>query len=75
MINRRLIKKKRLEMHMSQTELALAIGYTDKSIISRIENGKVKDIPLTKAVLLSRVLKIEIQELVKGGFKEKENQS
>lgn len=73
MINRRLIKKRRKELGMSQTDLALAIGYTDKSIISRIENGKVKDIPLTKAVLLSRVLKIEIQELVKGGYRVPEN--
>ena len=73
MINRRIIKKKRKELGMSQTDLALAIGYTDKSIISRIENGKVRDIPLTKAVLLSRVLKIEIQELVKGGYRVPEN--
>lgn len=73
MINRRLIKKRRKELGMSQTDLALAIGYKDKSIISRIESGKVKDIPLTKAVLLSRVLRIEIQELVKGGYKVPEN--
>lgn len=38
------IKQRRLELGLSQTELAKLVGYADKGMISRIENGKV-DLP------------------------------
>lgn len=35
------IKKRRIELEMSQTELAKLMGYADKSMIAKIEAGKV----------------------------------
>lgn len=71
MINRKLIKKKRLELGYSQEDLAIRTGYADKSMISRIENGQVADIPLSKALRLSLILEVEIQDLAKGGYRER----
>ena len=67
MINRRLIKQKRKEFGYSQEDLGIRVGY-DKSNISRIESGAIKDIPLSKALRISKILEIEIQDLVKGGY-------
>ena len=41
------IKKYRLERHLTQTELAEKTGYSDKSMIAKIENGKI-DLPQSK---------------------------
>lgn len=38
------IKKRRTEIGMTQSELAYRVGYSDKGMISKVENGKV-DIP------------------------------
>ncbi len=38
------IKKRRLELNISQQELAEAVGYKGKSMISQVENGLV-DLP------------------------------
>ena len=35
------IKRERIEKGMSQEELARKVGYADKTMISRIENGKI----------------------------------
>jgi DNA-binding XRE family transcriptional regulator len=35
------IKNRRIELGMTQTELAQKVGYADKGMISRVENGKV----------------------------------
>ena len=35
------IKKRRQELGLTQTELATRMGYADKSMISKIESGKV----------------------------------
>lgn len=35
------IKNRRIELNMTQTELAKKVGYADKGMISRVENGKV----------------------------------
>lgn len=42
------IKKYRLQKGLNQTELAELMGYSEKSMISKIENGKVD-------MLLSRI--------------------
>jgi transcriptional regulator with XRE-family HTH domain len=68
MMNRLLIKKKRLEHGYSQEDLAIRVGYATKGTISRIESGQLKDIPISKAIRLSKILEIEIQDLVKGGY-------
>ena len=49
------IKARRLELGMTQTELAEMMGYADKSIISKIESGKV-DITQSKIMKFSGVL-------------------
>ena len=35
------IKSRRVELHMTQSELAAKVGYADKGMISRVENGKI----------------------------------
>lgn len=52
------IKKRRIEIGMSQLDLALAVGYTDRSTISKIESG-VNDITVEKFVEIARALNIE----------------
>ena len=41
------IKNERIKNGWTQTELALKVGYSDKSMIAKIEAGKV-DLPQTK---------------------------
>ena len=49
------IKLLRLEKGWSQTELAKRVGYSDKSMIAKIENGKV-DLPQSKIIEFAEVL-------------------
>ena len=41
------IKKYRIKKGLNQTELAELMGYSEKSMISKIENGKV-DMPISQ---------------------------
>lgn len=50
-----IIRKLRKEMGLTQEELAVRIGYTDRSTIAKIEAGKV-DLPQTKIALFAKVL-------------------
>ena len=49
------IKLRRKELGLSQTELALKVGYADKSMICKIENGEV-DLPYTKIIAFAEAL-------------------
>lgn len=49
------IRRLRQESGMTQTDLAKALGYVDKSIISKIESGKI-DITAKKIMELASVL-------------------
>ncbi len=49
------IKARRNELGLTQTDLALALGYSDKSMISRIEKGRV-DLPQSKIVEFAKAL-------------------
>lgn len=49
------IKQRRLELGLTQQELAEAMGYADKSMIAKIEKGSV-DLPLSKVKEFARVL-------------------
>lgn len=49
------IKARRLELNMTQTELALKVGYKDKSAIAKIEKGKI-DVSQTNVVKFARAL-------------------
>jgi len=50
------IKSRRLELNMSQSTLAEKVGYADKGMISRIENGKV-DLPQSQIEKFAAALK------------------
>ena len=67
-LNGQLIKQRREALKMSQTELAKELGYADRSMISKIENNKLDDIPLSIAVKLSNVLRVEINNIIVGGY-------
>ena len=49
------IKARRLELNMTQTDLALKVGYKDKSAIAKIEKGKI-DVSQTNVVKFARAL-------------------
>lgn len=66
-----IIKKRRLELGISQEELSKKMGYSSKTSISKIEKG-ISDIPLKKIQKLSNFLYIDILKLVKSD-KEKNN--
>lgn len=51
------IKNRRLELKMTQTELAEKVGYADKGMISRIENGKV-DLSQSQVLKFAEALEV-----------------
>lgn len=57
------IKKRRLELHMSQQQLAELTGYADKSMIAKIEKGQV-DLPQSKLEVFAKVLGVKPGELL-----------
>ena len=57
------IKEKRRALGLTQTELALKVGYSEKSSIARIENGLI-DIPLSKVQEFARALDCTASELM-----------
>ncbi len=50
------IKRRRLELNMSQDTLAQLSGYSNRSAIARIENGEI-DLPQSKIVAIAEALK------------------
>lgn len=48
---------------MTQTDLAKKLGYTDKSMISKIENGSI-DLPQSKIISFAEVLNISPSDLM-----------
>lgn len=71
---RELIKVKRMELKLSQQELALMVGYKSRSTISKIESG-VNDIPRSKVKLFAEVLQIPCTELVEESPVEQQEES
>lgn len=57
------IKKRRNELNMTQTELAQKTGYSDKSMIAKIEKGNV-DIPISKIDEFAKALHISAGDLM-----------
>ena len=51
------IKKRRLELGMTQSELAKAAGYENRSSIARIERGDT-NLPQSKIVDIAKALKV-----------------
>lgn len=57
------IKKRRLELDMTQAELASRLGYSHKSTIGKIENG-VNDITQSKIVDFAHALNTTVAYLM-----------
>ena len=57
------IKKRRIKLNMSQQELAEAVGYSGKSMISQVENGLI-DLPITMVKKFAEVLQTEPGDLM-----------
>lgn len=57
------IKKRRLELGMTQSDLAEKLGYSDKSMIAKIENGKV-DLAQSRILAFADALKISPSDLM-----------
>lgn len=57
------IKKRRIELKMSQDFLAHKTGYTDRSSIAKIENGSV-DLSYDKILLFAQALDINPGDLM-----------
>ncbi len=64
------IKKLRIELNMSQEELAKKTGYTDRTSISKIESGRV-DLTHSKVIEFAKALKVTPSYLM-GWEEEKE---
>ena len=77
MINKKLsekIRSRRKELKMSQEELASLVGYTDRSIISRIEKGLI-DLTESKIMAIAKALKVTPEILVGWEEKPKEKEN
>lgn len=57
------IKARRLQLGMSQQELAEKLGYTDRSMISKIEKGEV-DLTTSKIFAFAKALSLTASELM-----------
>ena len=57
------IKKRRIEMGMTQSDLAKKAGYADKSMIAKIEKGQI-DLPQSKIMLFAKILQVMPGELM-----------
>ena len=59
------IKRRRKELHMTQTELANAVGYTSDSTISKIEKGQI-DLSTTMLQSIAKALQTTSISLIYG---------
>lgn len=66
------IKEKRLEMNMSQRDLAAKLGYSDHSTLTRIEADKI-DLPQSRIKQLSAILNVSVGYLM--GWEEEPEES
>lgn len=57
------IKNYRSELGMTQSELAKIVGYTDRSMIAKIEAGKI-DLSISKLTLFANALGVTPTELM-----------
>lgn len=57
------IKNRRLELGLTQSELAKKLGYSDKSMIAKIEKGAV-DLPQSKIIAFAEALNVSPSDLM-----------
>lgn len=58
-----IIRKRRIELNLTQQELAEKMGYTSFTTISKIENGK-NDITIETAKKFASILKVPISYIM-----------
>lgn len=63
------IKGLREYKHLSQTQLALLVGYKDKTAIAKVEAGKV-DLPQSKILAFSKALDVTPADLLDDKIEE-----
>ncbi len=68
------IRRRRLELNMSQQQLATAMGYRTRSSIAKIENGTA-DIPHSKLTALANVLNATVEYLLTGVLPQIQNKN
>ena len=68
------IKRRRLELNISQQELANAMGYKSRSTIAKIEAGE-NDVPESKIPRFARVLGVPVEYIKTGIINESANKS
>ena len=66
------IKKRRLELELTQSDLAQRLGYSDKSMIAKIEKGAI-DLPQSKITAFAKALNTSEIELM--GWDEEKSDS
>ena len=57
------IRHRRQELNISQQELAEAVGYTSKGMISSIEAGKI-NLPMDKLIMIAHCLNVKVSYLI-----------
>ena len=57
------IKNRRLKLGLTQSELAKELGYSDKSMIAKIEKGAV-DLPQSKIIAFAEALNVSPSDLM-----------
>jgi len=57
------VRTRRRELNITQDELAVKVGYTNKYAISKVENGNI-DIPLSKLSLFAQALDCSMAYLI-----------
>ncbi len=65
------IKDKRIELNMTQEELAKKVGYTSRSSINKIELGLV-DLPQSKITMIAQALDVSVAYLMGWNLKIKD---
>jgi len=63
METRTVIKNRREELGLSQTELAQRVGYQDKSTIAKIESGQ-RGFPVNKVKAFAKALQLQPVDLI-----------
>lgn len=65
------IRERRTALGISQAELAEAAGYSQKGMISRVEQGKV-NITMDKVIKIADYLKVSVPDLLRDEPKKQE---
>lgn len=66
------IRDRRIELNMSQDDLADALGFKNRSSVARIENGET-DLTQTKAKKVANILKLDVNYIIFGVGEEDRN--